>query len=222
MDGGYAELLIAQEGTLARVPDELSLTDAAPLMCAGVTTFNSLRNAGARPGDTVAVLGLGGLGHVGVQFAAKSGFYTIAVARGAEKAALAKELGAHEYVDSQAGDPGAALTRLGGAHVILATVTAADAMNAVLPGLAIGGKLLVLGAPLEPLAVPAGLLIGGRRAVAGWPSGSSIDSQDTLRFAARFGVKPMNELFPLEKAGEAYDRMMSGRARFRVVLTTGA
>jgi D-arabinose 1-dehydrogenase-like Zn-dependent alcohol dehydrogenase len=221
MDGGYEEFLVAQAGTLAAIPDGLSATDAAPLMCAGVTTFNSLRNAGARPGDTVAVLGLGGLGHLAVQFAAKSGFFTIAIARGDDKGTLAKELGAHEYVDSRAGDPGAALKRLGGAHVILATVTAADAMSAVLPGLAAGGKLVVLGAPHDPLSVPAGLLIGGRRAIAGWPSGTSIDSQDTLRFAARFGVKPMNELFPLERAGDAYERMMSGAARFRVVLTTG-
>ena len=167
-----------------------------------------------------SVLGLGGLGHLGVQFAAKSGFQTIAIARGADKGPLAKQLGAHHYVDSQAGDPAAALQKLGGANVILATVTAADAMTAVIGGLAVDGKLVVVGVPMEPLSVPVYALVGQRRSIAGWPSGTSIDSQDTLEFAARTGVRPMTEIYPLEKAPEAYERMMSGKARFRVVITT--
>jgi D-arabinose 1-dehydrogenase-like Zn-dependent alcohol dehydrogenase len=219
MDGGYADHVIAQDGTLAAIPDGLSALDAAPLMCAGVTTFNSLRHAGARPGDLVAVLGVGGLGHLAIQFAAKAGFHTVAVARGADKEPLARRLGARDYVDSEAHDPARELARLGGAKVVLATVTSAPAMTAVLRGLAIDGKLVVLGAPFEPLQVPAGLLIGGRRSVAGWPSGSSIDSQDTLAFAAFAGVRPMIEEYPLPRAAEAYERMMSGKARFRVVLT---
>jgi D-arabinose 1-dehydrogenase-like Zn-dependent alcohol dehydrogenase len=219
-DGGYADHVIAQDGTLAAIPDGLTATDAAPLMCAGVTTFNALRHAGARPGDLVAVLGIGGLGHLAVQFAARSGFRTVAVARGADKEPLARKLGAHAYVDSAAQDPAKELTRLGGAKVVLATVTNAAAMAAVLGGLAIDGRFVVLGAPHEPLQVPAGLLIGGRRSVVGWPSGSSIDSQDTLAFADFAGVRPMVETYPLARAAEAYERMMSGKARFRVVLTT--
>ena len=222
MDGGYEDFLLAPAGALARIPEGLSATEAAPLMCAGVTTFNSLRNAGARPGDLVAVLGIGGLGHLGVQFAARSGFRTVAIARGRDKEALALKLGAHHYVDSEAQDPAQALTRLGGAKLILATVTSGKAMNAAIGGLGIDGRFIVLGAGDAPLQVPPILLIGGRRAVAGWASGSSIDSQDTLAFAALTGVRSMNETFPLERAAEAYDRMMSGKARFRVVLTTGA
>jgi D-arabinose 1-dehydrogenase-like Zn-dependent alcohol dehydrogenase len=222
MDGGHAEYMIASAVALARIPEGLSATDAAPLMCAGVTTFNSLRHAGARPGDLVAVLGIGGLGHLGVQFAAKAGFRTVAIARGKDKEALARKLGAHHYVDSQAQDPAEELRRLGGARVILATVTSGKAMTAVLGGLGIDGSLIVLGAAHEPLEVPPLLLLSGRRAVAGWASGSSIDSQDTMAFSALTGVRSLNELFPLERAAEAYDRMMSGRARFRVVLTTGA
>jgi D-arabinose 1-dehydrogenase-like Zn-dependent alcohol dehydrogenase len=221
-DGGHADYLVAPADALAHIPHGLSAADAAPLMCAGVTTFNSLRNAGARPGDLVAVLGVGGLGHLGVQFAAKAGFETAAVARGKDKEKLARDLGAHHYVDSEAGDPAAALQKLGGARVILATVTSSAAMTAALGGLAPDGKLVVLGAGHEPLQVSPVLLIGGRRSVAGWPSGTSIDSEDTMAFAVRTGIRPMNEQFPLEKAEQAYDRMMSGKARFRVVLTTGA
>jgi len=221
-DGGHADYMLAPTDALARIPDGLTAADAAPLMCAGVTTFNSLRNAGARPGDLVAVLGIGGLGHLGVQFSAKSGFKTVAIARGKDKEKLARDLGAHHYVDSEAGDPAAALQKLGGARVILATVTHSPAMTAVLGGLAPDGKLVVLGAGHDALQVPPVLLIGGRRSVAGWPSGSSIDSEDTMAFSARAGVRSMNELFPLEKAEEAYDLMMSGKARFRVILTTGA
>ncbi|MDX6385945.1 MAG: hypothetical protein QOK48_3518, partial [Blastocatellia bacterium] len=191
-----------------------------PLVCAVVTTFNSLRQSGARPGDNVAILGLGGLGHLGVQFAAKMGFRTIAVARGSDKEPLARQLGAHHYIDSQAEDVAAELTRLGGAKIVLATVTNAEAMTATLGGLGANGKLLVLGAPHEPLAVPAFVLISGKRSVAGWYSGTSIDSQDTLSFSTLSGVRAMTEVYPLEQAAAAYDRMMSGKARFRVVLST--
>jgi D-arabinose 1-dehydrogenase-like Zn-dependent alcohol dehydrogenase len=218
-DGGYSEYMIAPSGVLAHIPQELSAAEAAPLMCAGVTTYNSLRNSGARGGDTVAVLGIGGLGHLGVQFASNMGFRTIAIARGKDKAGLAKELGAHIYIDSQNSDPAAELNKLGGAKIILATVTNAKAMTATLSGLAIDGKLVVLGAPQEPLEVPAGLLIGGRRSVSGWPSGTSIDSEDTLRFCALTGIRSRNELFPIDQVEKAYARMMSGSARFRVVLT---
>jgi D-arabinose 1-dehydrogenase-like Zn-dependent alcohol dehydrogenase len=221
-DGGHADYMIAPAVALARIPEGLSAAEAAPLMCAGVTTFNSLRHAGARPGDLVAVLGIGGLGHLGVQFAAKAGYRTVAIARGKDKEALARRLGAHQYIDSESQDPAAELTRLGGARVILATVTSGKAMTAAIGGLGVGGKLVVLGAADEPLQVSALALIGGRRSIAGWPSGRSIDSQDTMAFSVLTGVRSMNELFPLDRAAEAYERMMSGKARFRVVLTTGA
>jgi D-arabinose 1-dehydrogenase-like Zn-dependent alcohol dehydrogenase len=220
-DGGYADYVVAHQSALALLPEELSSVEAGPLICAGVTTFNSLRNSGARPNDVVAVLGLGGLGHLGVQFAVKMGFKTVAIARGSDKEPLARQLGAHHYIDSQAQDVAAELVKMGGARVVLATVTNAEAMNATLAGLGINGKLIVLGAPHEPLEVPALLLIGGRRSVAGWYSGTSIDSQDTLSFSRLTGVRAMTEVFPLERAAEAYERMMSGKARFRVVLTTG-
>ena len=219
-DGGYADYMIAPAEALALIPGELSAVEAGPLMCAGITTFNSLRHSGARPGDLVAVLGIGGLGHLAIQFAVKMGFKTVAIARGSDKAPLAKQLGASHYVDSQAGNPAEELIKLGGATIILATATSGKAMAAVLGGLAINGKMIVLGAG-EPMEVSPLLLIGGRRSIVGWPSGSSIDSQDTLRFSALTGVRSMNESFPLERAAEAYERMMSGNARFRVVLTTG-
>jgi D-arabinose 1-dehydrogenase-like Zn-dependent alcohol dehydrogenase len=218
-DGGYEDYVIVPWGALARIPDGLTAAEAAPLMCAGVTTFNSLRHAGALPGDLVAVLGIGGLGHLGVQFASKMGFDTVAIARGRDKEPLALRLGARLYIDSREQDPAAELTRLGGARVILATVTSGAAMTAAIGGLGADGKLLAVGAPPDPVAVPVGLLIGGRRSIAGWPSGRSIDSEDTLAFAARTGVRSANELFPLGTAAAAYDRMMSGDARFRVVLT---
>ena len=221
-DGGHADYMIAPAVALARIPEGLSAADAAPLMCAGVTTFNSLRNAGARPGDLVAVLGIGGLGHLGVQFAAKAGYRTVAIARGKDKEPLARRLGAHHYFDSQSQDPAQELTRLGGARVILATVTSGKAMTATIGGLGVDGKLVVLGAAHEPLEVSALALLGARRSIAGWPSGRAIDSQDTMAFCALTGVRSMNELMPLERVGEAYDRMMSGKARFRMVLTTGA
>jgi D-arabinose 1-dehydrogenase-like Zn-dependent alcohol dehydrogenase len=220
-DGGHADYMIAPAVALARIPDGLSAADAGPLMCAGITTYNSLRNAGARPGDLVGVLGIGGLGHLGIQFAAKMGFRTVAIARGRDKEALARKLGAQHYIDSQTQDPAQELTRLGGARVVLATVTSGKAMTAVLGGLGIDGKLIVLGAAHEPLEVSSLLLISGRRSIVGWPSGTSADSQDTLDFSTLTGVRSMNEVFPLERAAEAYDRMMSGKARFRVVLTTG-
>lgn len=217
-DGGYAEYMLAPWEALALVPEDLSSVESAPLMCAGITTFNALRNSGARSGDVVAVLGIGGLGHLGVQYAAKMGFKTVAIARGQDKGALAKKLGAIHYIDSQAQDPAAELTKLGGAKVIIATVTNADAMSAVLGGLGANGVLIVIGAA-GPLSVDPILLISGKRSVKGWYSGTSIDSQDTLRFSALAGVQSMNEIFPLEKVTEAYERMMSGKARFRVVLS---
>ncbi len=220
-DGGYADHVIARAEAVARVPDELSAVEAAPLMCAGVTTFNALRNSGARAGDLVAVLGLGGLGHLGVQYASRMGFRTVAIARGQDKAPLARELGAWRYVDSRADDPAAALRALGGARVILATVTDGRAMTATLGGLGVHGTLMVLGAPPSLEASPF-LLISGSRSIQGWYSGTSIDSEETLAFSVLAGVRSMNEIFPLERAGEAYERMASGRARFRVVLTTGS
>lgn len=217
-DGGYADYMVVPESALARIPEGLSFEEASPLMCAGITTFNALRNSGARAGDVVAVLGLGGLGHLGVQFALKMGFRTIAIARGKDKSDLARELGAHQYIDSQTQDAAKELMKWGGAKVILATVTASKAMNDMINGLAANGKLIVLGAGQEPMEVHPIPLLSLRRSVAGWPSGTSIDSQDTMAFSEMTGVRSMNEVFPLEKAAEAYDRMMSGKARFRVVL----
>jgi D-arabinose 1-dehydrogenase-like Zn-dependent alcohol dehydrogenase len=220
-DGGYAEHVVVPFEALARIPDEVSAVDAGPLMCAGVTTFNSLRHSGALAGETVAILGIGGLGHLGVQFAVRMGFRTVAIARGTDKEPLARKLGAQIYIDSQASDPAAELTKLGGANVIVATATSSDAMTAALGGLAVNGKFIVLGAAHDPMQVNGATMIGGRHAIQGWPSGASIDSEDTLRFSAMSGVKPMTEGYPLEKAEEAYQHMMSNKARFRVVLTTG-
>jgi len=219
-DGGYGEYMVAPSIALARVPDELSGVDGAPLMCAGITTFNALRNSGARAGDLVAVLGLGGLGHLGVQYARKMGFRTVGIARGKDKEPLARELGAFQYIDSQTQNPAVELTKLGGARVILATVTAGDAMSAVQGGLGPNGKLIVIGAAQSIQLSPL-LMIGGKQEIKGWYSGTSIDSQDTLAFSVMTGVRSMNEVFPLERVTEAYDRMMSGKARFRVVLTMG-
>lgn len=219
-DGGYAEYLIAPASAVARMPADLAPADAAPLLCAGLTTFNALRNSGARPGDVVAVLGLGGLGHLGVQYAARMGFHTVGIARGQDKAPLARHLGAAAYIDSQAQDPAEELQKLGGAVAILATATSGEAMSAVQGGLAVNGTLLLIGA-VPSMQVSPIFLLSGNRSVKGWYSGTSIDSQDTLAFSARTGVRSMNETFPLERAGEAYERMMSGKARFRVVLTIG-
>lgn len=219
-DGGYADYMVAPVTALARVPEGLSSMEAAPLMCAGITTFNALRNSNARPGEVVAILGLGGLGHLGVQFAAKMGFKTVGIARGQDKEALAKKLGAQHYIDSQAKDPAAELTKLGGAKVILATVTHGPAMSAVQGGLAPNGTLVVVGAA-ESMEISPLVLLMGCRSVKGWYSGTSIDSEDTLAFSVQSGVRSMNEEYPLERAAEAYERMMSGKARFRVVLTIG-
>jgi D-arabinose 1-dehydrogenase-like Zn-dependent alcohol dehydrogenase len=188
-------------------------------MCAGVTTFNSLRRSGARAGDLVAVLGIGGLGHLAVQFAARMGFRTVAIARGAEKEPLARKLGAHVYIDSTSTDVGAALRKLGGARIVLATVTSGQAMASMLPGLGVGGKLIVLGVAGDPVPLALFSLITERQEIAGWPAGTSMDSQDTMAFSHLTGVRPMIETFPLERAADAYARMMSGRARFRAVLT---
>jgi len=217
-DGGYAEYMVAPAEAVAQIPEGLSPSDAAPLLCAGVTTFNALRNGGARPGEVAAVLGIGGLGHLGIQYAVKQGFRTIAIARGQDKEALARQLGAWHYIDTQTQDPAAELQKFGGAKVILATVTNAGAMQAVIGGLGINGTMMLIGA-VDSLAVPPLQLLRGRQSVKGWYSGTSIDSQDTLNFSVLTGVRPMNEVFPLERAPEAYDRMMSGKARFRVVLT---
>jgi D-arabinose 1-dehydrogenase-like Zn-dependent alcohol dehydrogenase len=222
IDGGYADYVLVRASALASMPDELDDEDAAPLLCAGITTYNALRHSGARGGDRVAVLGVGGLGHLGVQFARKLGFETVAIARGGEKEGLARKLGAHHYIDSTAGDPGQALADLGGADVILSTVTSADAMAAVFGGLRPQGKLVVVGASMDPIGVPAAMLIGGAKTIAGHASGTSRDSEDTLAFSVLSEVRPMIETLPLERAAEAYEKMISGDARFRMVLTTGA
>jgi D-arabinose 1-dehydrogenase-like Zn-dependent alcohol dehydrogenase len=222
IDGGYADYVVVKENALALIPDELTAEEAAPLMCAGLTTYNALRHTGARGGDLVAVLGVGGLGHLGVQFASKLGFDTVAIARGREKEPLARRLGARHYIDSTAENPAEELMRLGGAKVILATVTSAPAMAAVFGGLGIGGRLVVLGASMEPLQVPPAMLIPGSKSIAGHASGTSGDSEDTLDFSVLAGVRPVIEMRPLEQVAEAYERMATGQARFRMVLTTGA
>jgi D-arabinose 1-dehydrogenase-like Zn-dependent alcohol dehydrogenase len=222
VDGGYADFVVIRASALASLPDDLAAEEAAPLLCAGITTYNALRRSGVRGGDRVAVLGVGGLGHLGVQFAVKLGMNTVAIARGAEKEPLARELGAHHYIDSTAGDPAQALLELGGVDLILSTVTSSDAMAAVFGGLRPRGKLLVVGASMEPIAVPAAALIAGSKAIVGHASGTSRDSEDTLAFSLLSGVRPMIETMPLESAAEAYQKMITGQARFRMVITTGA
>ncbi len=217
-DGGYADYMVAPAEALALIPDDLSFVDAAPLMCAGITTFNALRHSGAVGGDTVAILGIGGIGHLAVQFAVKMGFRTVAIARGKDKMPLSQKLGAHHYIDSEKQNVVQELQKLGGAKLILSTVTNAKAVDAVLDGLGIDGKLLAVGIPEQPLSIPALSLIAGRRSVAGWPAGTSVDSQDTMAFCSLCNVRSMNQTLPLEKAAEAYELMMSGKARFRVVL----
>jgi D-arabinose 1-dehydrogenase-like Zn-dependent alcohol dehydrogenase len=217
-DGGYGEYMVAPASAVAAVPDPLPPVESAPLLCAGITTFNALRNSGALPGEVVVIHGIGGLGHLGVQYAAKMGFHTVAVARGKEKEQFARELGATQYIDSESQDAAAELQKLGGAKAILGTVINGDAMSAIQGGLAINGTLLLIGVAPSVEVSPL-FLLSGRRAVKGWYSGTSIDSQDTLAFSARTGVRSMNEIYPLERAAEAYDRMMSGKARFRVVLS---
>ena len=218
-DGGYAEYVVVPAEAVAAMPDDLPADEAAPLLCAGITVYNSLRNAGARAGDLVAVQGIGGLGHLGIQFARQMGFRTVAIGRGGDKEALVKQLGAHQYIDSDAGAPAAALKALGGAAVILATAPDSRAISALVDGLGPDGKLVIVGAGLEPLGITPLQLIFTRRTVRGWPSGTAKDSEDTLQFSSLSGVRPMIERYPLEKVAEAYDQMISGRARFRVVLT---
>jgi D-arabinose 1-dehydrogenase-like Zn-dependent alcohol dehydrogenase len=219
-DGGYAEYMLAPISALALVPGDLSSVDAAPLMCAGVTTFNCLRNSGAQPGDLVAVVGIGGLGHLAVQYAAKMGCKTVAIARGKDEEPLARQLGAQYHIDNKVQDPAAELQKLGGAKVILATVTSSDAMKQVFGGLGVHGKLMIIGV-VPSLEVNALQMILGDQSVEGWYSGMSIDSEDTLAFSVLSGIRSMNECFPLDRVSEAYDHMMSGKARFRVVLNIG-
>jgi D-arabinose 1-dehydrogenase-like Zn-dependent alcohol dehydrogenase len=221
-DGGYSEYIVVPAEAVAAMPDDLPAAEAAPLLCAGITVFNSLRSSGARAGDMVAVQGIGGLGHLGIQYARQMGFRTVAVGRGRDKQPLAKKLGAHEYVDTSAGAPAEALQKLGGARLILATAPDSRSISALVDGLAGNGKILIVGAGMESLNVTPLQLIGGRKAIQGWPSGTAKDSEDTLRFSSLTGVRPMIERYPLEKAADAYDQMISGRARFRVVLTMGA
>ncbi len=220
-DGGYAEYMIAPAEAVAAMPDDLPADQAAPLLCAGITMFNSMRNAGARAGDLVAVQGIGGLGHLGIQYARQMGFRTVAIGRGGDKGPLAKKLGAHEYIDTSASDQAAALQKLGGAHVILITAPSSQAIPALVGGLGPNGKLIILGAGPEPFSLSTIPLISKRLGIQGWASGSAIDSEDTLKFSALSGVRPMIEKYPLEKAAEAYEQMISGKARFRVVLTMG-
>src|SRR5262245_52684405 len=218
-DGGCQEYMVAPVEALAAIPDSLSDVDAAPLLCAGITTFNALRHSGALPGDLVAVQGIGGLGHLGIQFANKFGYRVAAIGRGSENAALAKKLGAKVYIDSKATNAAEELQKLGGAQVILATAPSSKAMSALIDGLGTNGKLMVIGATFDPIEVTPPQLIFGNRTIQGWASGTAADSEDTLRFAELTGVRPMIETYPLEKAAEAYARMMSGDAQFRVVLT---
>jgi D-arabinose 1-dehydrogenase-like Zn-dependent alcohol dehydrogenase len=217
-DGGYQQYMLAPVHGLARIPGELGFAEAAPLVCAGVTTFNALRHSGAVPGDLVAVHGIGGLGHLAVQFARHFGFHVVAIARGKDKEELALRLGAHKYLDGAAQDPAAELAKMGGARVILATAPSSKAIEPLIGGLGRDGKLLIVAAPGEPISVPVVLLIASRRCVQGWPSGTSRDSEDTLNFCALTGIRPMIEQFALADAAAGYERMMSSQARFRVVL----
>jgi D-arabinose 1-dehydrogenase-like Zn-dependent alcohol dehydrogenase len=218
-DGGYAEYMVAPAEAVAAIPEDLPAAEAAPLLCAGITVYNALRNANARAGDLVAVQGIGGLGHLGIQYARQMGFRTIAIGRGGDKDPLAKKLGAHEYIDTGVNAAPEALQSLGGARVILATAPDAKSISSLIDGLAPGGKLVVVGVAPEPLSIGLPQIVMSRRSIQGWPCGTAKDSEDVLRFSALAGVRPMIERYPLDKAAEAYDQMLSGRARFRVVLT---
>ncbi len=218
-DGGYAEYMLARAEAVVRVPEGLTDAEAAPLLCAGITTFNALRHSPAGPGDLVAVQGLGGLGHLGVQFAAKLGFHTVAIARGDDKRPLATKLGAHEYIDAAASDAAKRLAEMGGAKVVLATAPSGRAIEEMVGGLGVGGQLLVVAVAPEPISVSPLAIVLMRRSIQGWPSGHAKDSEETLEFCARSGIRPMVETFPLERVAEAYDRMITGRVRFRSVLT---
>ena len=217
-DGGYSEYVCVPIQALAHIPEKLRAEDAAPLMCAGITTFNALRHSGAMPGDLVAIQGIGGLGHLGVQFASKFGFDTVAIGRGADKGELALKLGAHSYIDTRTQDVSKELTRLGGARVILATAPDGKAMGTLVDGLGVDGKLVVIGVSPDPFQVSPLQLLSARKSIAGWPSGTAIDIEDTLRFAAANGVRPMIETFPLDRVADAYEHMISGKVRFRAVL----
>jgi D-arabinose 1-dehydrogenase-like Zn-dependent alcohol dehydrogenase len=219
-DGGYQEYMVAPVEALAQMPESLDAAEAAPLMCAGVTTFNSLRHSGALPSDLVAVQGIGGLGHLGIQFAKRFGYRVAAVGRGPDNAALAQRLGADVYIDSAATDPASELQKLGGASVILATAPSGKAMSALVGGLGVNGTMVVVGASMDPIEVSPNQLLFGKKGIRGWAGGIPTDSQDTLRFAEMAGVRPMIEKFPLARAAEGYARMMSGKTEFRVVLTT--
>ena len=218
-DGGYQQYMVAPVEALVAIPESLSDAEAAPLLCAGITTFNALRHSGAFPGDLVAVLGIGGLGHLGIQFANKFGYKVAAIGRGSENAALAKKLGASVYIDSKSTNAAEGLQKMGGAQVILATAPSSKAMSELIDGLGPNGKLMVIGATFDPIEVTPVQLISGSRTIQGWASGTPTDSEETLRFAELTGVRPMIEKYPLEKAAEAYARMLSGDAQFRVVLT---
>jgi D-arabinose 1-dehydrogenase-like Zn-dependent alcohol dehydrogenase len=218
-DGGYQQYMVAPGEAVVAIPESLSDVDAAPLLCAGITTYNALRHSGALPGDLVPVLGIGGLGHLGIQFANKFGYKVVAIGRGSENAPLAKRLGASVYIDSQSTNAAEALQEMGGAQVILATAPSSKAMSELIDGLGPNGKLMVIGATFDPIEVTPLQLINGSRTIQGWAAGTPADSEDTLRFAELSGVRPMIETYPLEKAAEAYARMMSGKAEFRVVLT---
>jgi D-arabinose 1-dehydrogenase-like Zn-dependent alcohol dehydrogenase len=216
-DGGFAEYMVAPAESVARIPDRLAATDAGPLLCAGITTFNSLRNSGARPGDTVAVQGIGGLGHLALQFASRMGFRTVALSRGADKEALARELGAHDYVDTATVSAADGLQKLGGADVVLATAPHADAIASAIPGLKPRGKLLLVAAATEPVSFSAFTMLSGKT-IAGWPSGTAIDSEETMAFSELTGVRPRIERFELERAEEAFQKVMENKVRFRAVL----
>jgi len=218
-DGGYQEHMVAPAEGVAAMPDDLPADEAAPLLCAGITVYNALRNSGARGGELVAVQGIGGLGHLGIQYARQMGFRTVAIGRGGDKQVLAKQLGAHAYIDTNAGSPAEALQKLGGAKVILATAPDSKSMSALIDGVGANGKLLIVGAGFEPLTITPLQLIGGRKAIQGWASGTARDSEDTLQYSSLTGVRPMIERYPLEKAADGYQQMISGKARFRVVLT---
>ena len=220
-DGGYAEYVVVPAESVATIPDDLPAAEAAPLLCAGITVFNALRNSGARAGDLVAVQGIGGLGHLGIQYARQMGFRTFAIGRGTDKEPLARKLGATHYIDTAAGDPAQELQKFGGARVLLATAPDSKSMSAVVNGLSSNGKLLVVGASPDPITVTPIQLILGRKSIQGWASGTAKDSEDTLQFSALTGVRPMIEHYPLEKANEAFQQMITGKARFRVVLTIG-
>jgi D-arabinose 1-dehydrogenase-like Zn-dependent alcohol dehydrogenase len=220
-DGGYQEYMIAPAEAVAAMPDDLPDDEAAPLLCAGITVFNALRNSGARAGELVAIQGIGGLGHLGIQYARQMGFRTVAIGRGADKQSLARKLGAHEYIDDAAGDSAQALQKLGGANVILATAPDSKSMSNLVNGLGPNGTLLIVGASMDALSVTPLQLILGKRAIHGWASGTARDSEDTLLFSSLSGVRPMIERYPLEKAADGYQQMLSGKARFRAVLTMG-